>query len=58
MYNQNAQRKCLGCRDVYMKSSNNLNYKSWINLLTRKEENEIHTRKYQDILNKNSIKEI
>ena len=26
--NQNSQRKWLGCRDVYLKSSSNLNYKS------------------------------
>ena len=34
--NKNAHRKCLGCRDVYRKFLNNLNYKSWLNLLTKK----------------------
>ena len=29
--NQNTQRKWQGCRDVYLKSSTSLNYKSLLN---------------------------
>ena len=34
--NQNAQRKWLGCRDVYLKSSNNLNYQKLAYFLNKK----------------------
>ena len=42
---ENADRKCLVCKDVYLKSSNSLNSKSLLNLLPGKNEIENHRRK-------------